>query len=62
MEVFILPKIRMLTSMAGHNFSYQFGEELDVTDEVSKAWVDAGIAEVVEEATTKKATLKKGDA
>lgn len=62
MEVLILPKIRMLTSMAGHNFSYQFGEELDVTDEVSKAWVDAGIAEAVEDDTKKNSTLKKGDA
>jgi hypothetical protein len=58
MEVVYLPKVKMLTSMGGLNFSYQFGEEVEVSDEVAKAWIEAEIAEAVEE---KKATLKKGD-
>jgi hypothetical protein len=62
MEVFNLPKVKMLTSLAGLNHSIQFGEEVEVTDEVAKAWVDAGIAESVEEIPKKKSTLKKGDA
>jgi hypothetical protein len=61
MEVLKLPIVKMLTSMAGHSFSYQYGEEVDVIDVVAKAWVDAGIAESVEEAPKKKSSLKKGD-
>lgn len=58
-----MPKVKMLTSLAGLNHSIQFGEEVEVSDEVAKAWVEAGIAESVEEIQTKKkATLKKGDA
>jgi hypothetical protein len=60
--VFILPKIKMLTSLAGLNHSMQFGEEVEVSDEIAKAWIDAGIAEAVEEIQSKKkSTLKKGD-
>lgn len=58
MEVFILPKVKMIQSMAGLTFSYVPGDELEVSDEVSEAWVEANIAELVEE---KQTTLKKGD-
>jgi hypothetical protein len=61
LEVFILPKIKMLTSMAGLNHSYAYGEEVEVTDEVAHAWVEAEIAELVEDAPKKKPTLKKGE-
>lgn len=55
MEVFILPKVIMKTSMAGLTFSYVPGDELEVSDEIAKAWVEADIAEMVEE---QKSTLK----
>jgi hypothetical protein len=48
---------KMKTSMAGLNFSYSFGEEVEVSDDVAKAWVEADIAELVEE---EKNHLKKG--
>jgi len=37
-------KIRMLTSMAGHDFSYMPGEIIEVTPEIGAAWIAAGIA------------------
>jgi hypothetical protein len=59
--VLYLPKVIMKTSMAGVNHSYQYGEEVEVTDEVAQAWVEAEIAERVEVAPKKKPTLKKGE-
>jgi hypothetical protein len=50
----------MKTSMAGMNHSISYGEEVEVSDEVAKAWVEAEIAELVE-VPKKKPTLKKGD-
>lgn len=47
--------------MAGNNFSYSFGEEVEVSDEVAKSWIEADIAEPVEEVSKKNAPLKKGD-
>lgn len=44
--------------MAGLTFSYVPGDELEVSDDVAEAWVEANIAELVEE---KQTTLKKGD-
>jgi hypothetical protein len=63
MGVFILSKVKMLTSMAGHNFSLIYGDEVEVSDEVAKAWEESGIGKVivVEDEPNKKATLKKGD-
>lgn len=46
--------------MGGLNFSYSYGEEVEVSDEVAKAWGEAEIAELVED-VSKKSTLKKGD-
>lgn len=37
--------VRMLTSMAGADFSYVPGETVAVENTIGKAWVDAGIAE-----------------
>lgn len=45
----------MLQSMAGLTFSYVPGDEIEVSIEVAQAWVEANIAELVEE---KKTTLK----
>jgi hypothetical protein len=48
----------MRTSMVGTNFSYIPGQEIEVKDEVAKAWVEAGIAEIVVE-TPQNSTRKK---
>jgi hypothetical protein len=58
MEVLLLPKVKMLTSMAGLTFSYVPGDVVEVEDYIAEAWKEANIAEIVEE---KKATIKKGD-
>lgn len=52
----------MKTSMAGLDFSLVPGDQIEVRDDIAKAWVDADIAELVEEEKPKKKTsLKKGD-
>lgn len=53
-----MPKVRMLTSMAGLTFSYVPGDVVEVEDYIAEAWEEANIAEIVEE---KKTTVKKGD-
>lgn len=37
--------VRMLTSMAGDSFSHAYGDIVEVTDTIGKAWIEAGIAE-----------------
>lgn len=44
-----LVRVKMKTSMAGANFSYQPGQEIEVENEVAAAWEEAGIAEIIEE-------------
>ncbi len=41
-------KVKMLTAMAGMNFSYRPGQVVDVKDAHGKAWIKAGIAEAAE--------------
>lgn len=41
-------KIRMLTSLAGEDVVYRYGEEVDLPDEVATAQIEAGNAEAVE--------------
>lgn len=48
-----MKKVKMLTSMAGLDFSYLPGEELNVPDDVAQAWHDAKLAEIVEEPAKK---------
>ena len=38
-------KVRMLTALAGMNFSHQPGDIVSVDGEVAKAWCESGIAE-----------------
>jgi hypothetical protein len=58
----ILPKVKMKTSMAGLDFSLVPGDQIEVRDDIAKAWVDADIAELVEEEKpNKKTPLKKGE-
>jgi hypothetical protein len=42
-------KIKMKTAMAGMNFSYRHGEVIEVTDAVGKAWIEADIAQGLEQ-------------
>jgi hypothetical protein len=57
-----LPKVKMLQSMAGLNFSLVAGDVLEVRDDVAIAWINGGVAVLVEEEKPKKKTaLKKGD-
>jgi ABC-type nitrate/sulfonate/bicarbonate transport system substrate-binding protein len=42
-----MAKIRLLTSMAGINFSHDKGEIIDCTDAQALRYVEAGIAEAI---------------
>lgn len=45
--------------MAGMNFSYAHGDEVELDDEIAKAWVEANIADIAKGVTAK--NTKKGD-
>ena len=51
-------KIKMLTSMAGTNFSYNRGDEIEIADAVAQRYIDAGIAEPVRSEPVERATRK----
>jgi hypothetical protein len=51
-------KIRMLTSMAGTNFSHNRGDEVEYPDAIAQRYVDAGIAELVREEMVERAVSK----
>ena len=40
-----MAKVRLLTSMAGIDFSHNMGDVIDCTDEVAARYIAAGIAE-----------------
>lgn len=40
-----MAKVRLLTSMAGIDFSHNSGDVIDCTDEVAARYIAAGIAE-----------------
>jgi hypothetical protein len=62
LEVFYLKKVKMKTSMAGMEFSYLPGQEVEVRNDVAEAWKEAGLAEIIEEEKPKeKAKKKKSD-
>ena len=42
-----MPRVRMLDSVAGLRFSYDYGQEVDMTAAEAKSWVDSGVAEYV---------------
>ena len=52
-------KVRMLTAIAGHAFSHQSGEVVELAADEAEAWCHAGVAEPVEEVATKKAPAKR---
>jgi hypothetical protein len=53
-----MPKVKLLTSMAGINFSHNAGDLIDCNDAEAKRYVAAGIAEPVEVSKTEKAVKK----
>lgn len=53
-----MAKVRLLTSMAGIDFSHDQGAIIDVTDDEAIRYVEAGIAENVEAAPIERATKK----
>lgn len=42
-----MAKVRLLTSMAGIDFSHNVGDVIDCNDAESKRFIDAGIAEAL---------------
>lgn len=52
-------KVRMLTSMAGENFVWNNGDEIEVPDSEGKRFIEAGIAEPVSTAPKKETASKK---
>lgn len=54
-----MPRIRMLTDMAGQRFYYGQGEEYDVTAEEAKNLCDGTRAELVRKAPVKRATQSR---
>ena len=49
----------MLTSMAGADFSHNFGDEIEVTDAEGKRYIEANIAEPVINDTKIERAVKK---
>jgi len=54
-----MAKIKLLTSMAGADFVYDFGQIIDVDAATAKRYVEAGIAELVAEPKVETATAKR---
>ena len=52
-------KIRMLSALAGMNYSHQVGDVISVTADVAKAWIESGIAEAAPSEAAAKAEAKK---
>jgi len=51
-------KIKMLTAMAGTNFVYNRGDEVEMADDVATRYINAGIAEPVREEKIERAVTK----
>lgn len=51
-------KVKLLTSMAGIDFSHNAGDEIDCNEAEAKRFIEAGIAEPVVQKRTEK-TVKK---
>lgn len=53
-----MPKVRLLTSMAGINFSHNAGDEIDCNAAEAKRYIERGIAEAIETPKIEKAVRK----
>lgn len=56
-----MAKVKLLTSMAGINFSHNAGDIIDCNDAEAKRFIEAGIAEALDAPAPKieKATAKR---
>lgn len=53
-----MPKVKLLTSMAGIDFSHNAGDVIDCNEAEAKRFFEAGIAEPVAEKRIEKAVKK----
>lgn len=53
-----MPKVKLLTSMAGIDFSHNEGDVIDCNESEATRYIRAGIAEAVEVAKPEKAVKK----
>jgi len=53
-----MPKVRLLTSMAGVDFSHNAGDEIDCNAAEAKRFIENGIAEPIAETKVEKAVKK----
>lgn len=54
-----MPKIKLLTSMAGIDFSHNAGDVIDTNEAEALRFISAGIAEPIEEKKVERATPKR---
>jgi hypothetical protein len=54
-----MAKVRLLTSMAGIDFSHNQGDVIDCNDAEAKRFIDAGIAEAVNSPAPIERAVKK---
>ena len=57
-----MAQVRLLTSMAGIDFSHNIGDVIDCNDAEAKRYIDAGIAEAVNAAAPIERAVKKSRA
>ena len=53
-----MPQVKLLTSMAGSNFSHNRGDVIDVSEAEAVRFISAGIAEAIEAPQIEKAVKK----
>ena len=53
-----MPKVKLLTSMAGIAFSHNAGDEIDCNEAEAARYIAAGIAEPIEVAKVERAVKK----
>lgn len=53
-----MPKVRLLTSMAGINFSHNAGDVIDCNEAEARRFIEGGIAEPLSETRIETATKK----
>jgi len=53
-----MPKVRLLTSLAGIAFSHNCGDEIDCNEAEAKRFIDRGMAEAIEPPKVERAVKK----
>lgn len=54
-----MPKVKLLTSMAGIHFSHNQGDLIDCNEAEAKRYIDAGIAEPIDAPSKIERAVKK---